>query len=61
MTPGTMTRCLAHGCAKPDECQRHLAIRQPSPPPDDDAVVENACSVLHLGFVPAENTKKGNE
>lgn len=57
-TQGTMTRCLAHGCAKPDECQRHLAIRQPSPPPDDDAVVENACAVMPGAFIPIAEAEK---
>ncbi len=45
------TRCLAHQCDRPNACLRHTVIRQRNTP-DDGNVVDNACRLHPLAWVP---------
>jgi hypothetical protein len=56
-TPNQLPRCLAHGCNKPDQCARHVAIRDRQAPAMDAPISENACSE-GLYFIPLETAKK---
>ncbi len=55
----TTCTCLAHGCAKPDQCLRHVAIRRPGAIPQDRPVAENACALDYKAFIPLRRTSDG--